>query len=40
VAGNPLLSLDDLRQIRLVMVSGRLVTQTGIETVASSGARD
>jgi imidazolonepropionase-like amidohydrolase len=40
VHGNPLASLDDLRQIRLVMVSGRLVTQTGIETVASSGARD
>jgi imidazolonepropionase-like amidohydrolase len=40
VHGNPLASLDDLRQIRLVMVSGRLVTQAGIETVASSGARD
>jgi imidazolonepropionase-like amidohydrolase len=38
VQGNPLLSLDDLRRIRLVLVSGRLVTQTGIETVASSGA--
>jgi imidazolonepropionase-like amidohydrolase len=40
VHGNPLVSLDNLRQIRLVMVSGRLVTQTGIETVASSGARN
>jgi imidazolonepropionase-like amidohydrolase len=40
VHGNPLASLDDLRQLRLVMVSGRLVTQAGIETVASSGARD
>lgn len=38
VQGNPLRSLDDLRRLRLVMVSGRLVTQAGIETVASSGA--
>ena len=37
VRGNPLTALDDLRQIRLVMVSGRTVTQTGVETVASSG---
>lgn len=37
VRGNPLTALDDLRQIQLVMVSGRTVTQTGVETVASSG---
>ena len=38
VRGNPLTALDDLRQIRLVMVSGRTVTQTDVETVASSGS--
>lgn len=37
VRGNPLTSLDDLRQVQLVMVSGRTVTQAGVETVASSG---
>jgi imidazolonepropionase-like amidohydrolase len=37
VRGNPLTRLDDLRQVQLVMVSGRTVTQTGVDTVASSG---
>lgn len=38
VRGNPLTQLGDLRQIQLVMVSGRPVTQSAVETVASSGA--
>jgi imidazolonepropionase-like amidohydrolase len=38
VRGNPLARLDDLRQIQLVMVSGRTVTQACVETVVSSGA--
>lgn len=38
VCGNPLTRLDDLRRLRLVMVSGRTVTQAGVETAASSGA--
>jgi imidazolonepropionase-like amidohydrolase len=38
VRGNPLSRLDDLRQVHLVMVSGRTVTQAGVETVVSSGA--
>lgn len=37
VRGNPLNNLDDLRQVQLVMVSGRTVTQTDVETVTSSG---
>jgi len=37
VAGDPRARLDDLRQLRLVMVSGRAVTQTEVATVASSG---
>lgn len=37
VRGNPLTRLDDLRQVRLVMVSGRTVTQAGVEPAASSG---
>lgn len=37
VAGNPLARLADLRQVRLVMVSGRVVTQADVETVTSSG---
>jgi imidazolonepropionase-like amidohydrolase len=37
VRGNPLSRLDDLRQVQLVMVSGRPVTQTDVETVTSSG---
>ena len=37
VRGNPLVRLDDLRQLQLVLVSGRQVTQAGVETVASSG---
>lgn len=37
VRGNPLAHLDDLRQVRLVMVSGRTVTQADVETVVSSG---
>jgi imidazolonepropionase-like amidohydrolase len=37
VRGNPLSRLDDLRQVQLVMVSGRPVTQSEVETVASSG---
>jgi imidazolonepropionase-like amidohydrolase len=40
VRGNPLTRLDDLRQVQLVMVSGRTVTQSGVETVASSGCLD
>jgi imidazolonepropionase-like amidohydrolase len=40
VRGNPLTHLDDLRQVQLVMVSGRTVTQSGVETVASSGCPD
>ena len=40
VRGNPLTHLDDLRQVQLVMVSGRAVTQAGVETVASSGCLD
>jgi imidazolonepropionase-like amidohydrolase len=38
VRGNPLARLDDLRQVQLVMVSGRMVTQTGVETVTASGS--
>ncbi len=38
VRGNPLNRLDDLRRIQLVMVSGRPVTQSAVETVASSGS--
>jgi len=37
VSGNPLTRLDDLRQLQLVMVSGRQVTQATVETIASSG---
>ncbi len=37
VRGNPLARLDDLRRVRLVLVSGWAVTQTEVETVASSG---
>jgi imidazolonepropionase-like amidohydrolase len=40
VRGDPLARLGDLRQVRLVLVSGREVTQAGVETVASSGAPD
>ena len=40
VRGNPLTRLDDLRQVQLVMVSGRTVTQSGVDTVASSGCLD
>jgi imidazolonepropionase-like amidohydrolase len=36
VAGNPLTNLADLRRTDLVLVSGRAVTQSGIDTVASS----
>src|SRR6516225_6319589 len=32
VRGDPLARLDDLRQVQLVMVSGSIVTQAGIET--------
>ena len=32
VRGDPLSRLDDLRRVQLVMVSGRTVTQAGIET--------
>ncbi len=38
VRGNPLTRLADLRQVRLVLVAGRAVTQAGVATVASSGA--
>jgi imidazolonepropionase-like amidohydrolase len=38
VRGNPLRSLRDLRQLEMVLVSGRSVTQSAIETVASSGS--
>jgi imidazolonepropionase-like amidohydrolase len=38
VRGNPLERLGDLRRIESVLVSGRNVTQTMIETAASSGA--
>ncbi len=38
VRGNPLERLEDLRSIELVLVSGRNVTQSAIETAASSGA--
>ena len=37
VRGNPLARLGDLRQVQLVIVSGRPVTQTNVETVTSSG---
>jgi len=37
VRGNPLRSLGDLRQLELVLVSGRNVTQAAIDTVVSSG---
>jgi imidazolonepropionase-like amidohydrolase len=37
VRGNPLHSLGDLRQLELVLVSGRNVTQSAIDTIASSG---
>lgn len=37
VRGNPLTRLDDLRRLRLVLVSGRQVTQAEVETIASSG---
>jgi imidazolonepropionase-like amidohydrolase len=37
VRGNPLRSLGDLRRLELVLVSGRNVTQSAIDTVASSG---
>ena len=37
VRGDPLARLDDLRRVQLVMVSGRTVTQAGIETATSSG---
>jgi imidazolonepropionase-like amidohydrolase len=37
VQGNPLTRLGDLRQLQFVMVSGRQVTQTEVETIASSG---
>jgi imidazolonepropionase-like amidohydrolase len=37
VRGNPLTRLDDLRQVQLVMVSGRPVTQSSVETTTSSG---
>ena len=37
VRGNPLAQLNDLRRIELVMVAGRTVTQSGVETVVSSG---
>lgn len=37
VRGNPLTRLDDLRETELVMVSGRPVTQSAVETTASSG---
>jgi imidazolonepropionase-like amidohydrolase len=40
VRGDPSVNLGDLRQIELVMVSGRAVTQTGVATVASSGGLD
>jgi imidazolonepropionase-like amidohydrolase len=38
VRGNPLSRLDDLRQVQLVIVSGRPVTQSDVETVTSSGS--
>ena len=37
VRGDPLTHLDDLRRVELVMVAGRTVTQSGVDTVASSG---
>ncbi|WP_219461792.1 metal-dependent hydrolase family protein [Nonomuraea rhizosphaerae] len=36
VAGNPLERLADLRNVSLVLVSGRAVTQSGVDTVTSS----
>ncbi|MEV0389592.1 amidohydrolase family protein [Nonomuraea sp. NPDC050643] len=36
VAGDPLQRLADLRDLRLVLVSGRSVGQTGVDTVTSS----
>ncbi|MEO3871732.1 amidohydrolase family protein [Nonomuraea sp. B12E4] len=36
VAGDPLAWLADLRDLALVLVSGRSVTQTGVDTVTSS----
>lgn len=35
VRGNPLATLAELREVELVMVSGRTVTQTSVETVSS-----
>lgn len=35
--GNPLASLDALRDLKLVMVSGRQVSQSMVETITSSG---
>ena len=40
VRGNPLHRLDDLRRVEMVLVSGRNVTQTLVDTVASSGGID
>jgi imidazolonepropionase-like amidohydrolase len=37
VKGNPLKDLAELRKLQLVMVSGRQVTQSEVETTASSG---
>ncbi|NBE96439.1 amidohydrolase family protein [Nonomuraea sp. KC401] len=36
VAGDPLTCLSDLRNLALVLVSGRSVSQTGVDTVTSS----
>lgn len=40
VKGDPLGNLGDLRNLELVLVSGRNVTQKAVETVASSGGID
>ena len=40
VAGDPLARLSDLRQVRLVLVGGRAVTQADVETVTSTVAHD
>jgi imidazolonepropionase-like amidohydrolase len=40
VRGDPLHELGDLRNLELVMVSGRCVTQCTVETTASSGGLD
>jgi imidazolonepropionase-like amidohydrolase len=37
VSGDPRTDLADLRDLELVLVSGRAVTQAGVDTVASSG---